>query len=261
MLPHYSPYKVAECFSVAAGLAPGRIDLGLGRATGSDAIAALALQRGRRSRIGSADFAEQVDELQAYLGSADLLAADHPFANLRKHLPHGGSPPTLWMLGTSQDSARLAGTRGLPYAIADFINPRGAVLAQVYRDCFEPGPDLAEPYVIVASPAICAPERSRAAELRLPFLMQLARLFRGEVVSLPTIAEAKEWLEGSPSDIGSIMRVTVGDPTEIRVGLLSVVNEYGADELMIVNIVPEREARIESYSLLIQAFSEVGGPQ
>lgn len=260
MLPHYSPYKVAECFSVAAGLAPGRIDLGLGRATGSNGMAALALQRDRRSRMDNMDFGAQVDELVAYLGGVDPFAADHPFAVLRKHLPHGGKPPALWILGTSQDSARLAGMHGLPYAIADFINPHGAGLARLYRDCFRPSTDLPEPYVIVATPAICAPERSRAAELRLPFLMQLARLFRGEVVALPRIAEAKDWLDRNPSDIGSVVRITVGDPTEIRASLLAVVDEYAADELMIVNIVPEREARLESYSLVFEAFSAVGGP-
>ncbi|WP_040842720.1 LLM class flavin-dependent oxidoreductase [Nitrospirillum viridazoti] len=259
MLPHYSPYKVAECFSVAAGLAPGRIDLGLGRATGSDGRAALALQRDRRSRMGYSDFDAQLGELAAYLDAKDHFPTDHPFAALRRHLPHGGRPPTLWILGTSQDSARLAGLRGLPYAIADFINPHGSSLARLYRECFRPTDALPEPYVIVATPAICAREHGRAADLRYPFLMVLARLFRGEVVAVPGIGEAKEWFKRNPTDIGSIMNLTFGDPVEVREGLLAIVDEYGADELMISNVVPERDARLESYRLIFEAFQPLEG--
>lgn len=258
MLPHYSPFKVAESFSVAAALAPGRIDLGVGRATGSDGRAALALQRDRHSRIGNSDFNAQVSELVAYLGNEDIVAGDHPLAALRRHLPHGGTPPALWILGTSPDSARLAGNLGLPYVIADFINPRGAGLARLYRECFRPTSAMSAPYVIVATPAICASDHTRAADLRYPFLMLLARLFRGEIVAVPTIDDAKAWFDRNPTDLGSIMRLTYGDQAEVRAGLEAVVDEYGADELMITNIVPEHAARLESYRLIFEAFSAGG---
>lgn len=258
MLPHYSPFKVAEVFSVAAALAPGRIDLGVGRATGSDGRAAMALQRDRRTRIGNGDFDAQVGELAAYLGQEARFAEDHPFAPLREHLPHGGTPPALWILGTSPDSARLAASWGLPYAIADFINPRGAALARIYRETFRPSAAMLEPYVIVATPAICASDHARASDLRYPFLMLLARMFRGEIVAVPPVEEAKAWFATNPTDLGAITRLTYGDPDEVRTGLLSVVEEYGADELMISNVVGDPAARLESYSLISEAFSAIG---
>jgi alkanesulfonate monooxygenase SsuD/methylene tetrahydromethanopterin reductase-like flavin-dependent oxidoreductase (luciferase family) len=150
--------------------------------------------------------------------------------------------------------------RGLPYAIADFINPHGAGLARTYRECFRPTDALPEPYVMVATPVICAREHGRAADLRYPFLMLLARLFRGDVVAVPSIGEAKEWFARNPTDLDSIMRLTFGDPAEVRAGLLAVADEYGADELMISNVVPEREARLESYRLIFQAFQPVEVP-
>lgn len=261
MLPHYSPFKVAECFSVAAAIAPGRIDLGVGRATGSDERAALALQRERRSRVGNGDFGNQVAELAAYLGDEDTFPDGHPFAPLRQHLPHGGQPPALWILGTSPDSARLAGILGRPYAIADFINPNGAGLAQIYRDSFQPTAAMPKPYVMVATPAICACEHARASDLRYPFLMLLARMFRGEIVAVPTVDDAKAWFESNPTDLESIMRLTFGTPAEVRAGLSAVIDEYGADELMITNIVPDLAARLESYRLIFEAFSAAGDVQ
>src|SRR3954470_19520562 len=123
MLPHYSPVKVAETFSILSALAPGRIDLGLGRAPGTDQITALALQRNRRAPAPD-DFPQQLVELLALL--EDEMPADHPFARLAGVLPGLPERPEPWLLGSSPQSAIWAAELGLPYSFADFINPEGA---------------------------------------------------------------------------------------------------------------------------------------
>ena len=120
MLPHYSPLKVAETFTILAGLYPGRIDLGIGRAPGTDPLTTFALQRDRRQAAPD-DFPEQLAELLAYLD--DDLPADHPFARLAASLPGRPELPAVWLLGSSPQSAIWAAQLGLPYAFADFINP------------------------------------------------------------------------------------------------------------------------------------------
>src|SRR5271154_6640302 len=133
MLPHYSPLKVAETFSLLAGLFPGRIDLALGRAAGTDPLTTFALQRDRRQAAPD-DFPEQLMELLGYLD--DRLPADHPFARLAKTLPGRPHKPEPWLLGSSPQSAIWAGELGLPYAFADFINAGGAEIAALYRERF-----------------------------------------------------------------------------------------------------------------------------
>src|SRR6476659_10658160 len=147
MLPHYSPLKVAETFSVLAGLFPGRIDLGLGRAAGTDAMTAFALQRDRRQAAPD-DLPQQLAELLGYLN--DRLPEDFPFARLARTLPGGPERPEPWLLGSSAQSALWAAELGLPYAFADFINPEGAEIAALYRDRFQPSEENSEPRVMVA---------------------------------------------------------------------------------------------------------------
>jgi luciferase family oxidoreductase group 1 len=173
MLPHYSPFKVAETFRMLSALAPGRIDLGLGRAPGSDQRTAFALQRDRSRQMPSHDFPQNLAEVMAYLG--DGLPADHPFAALRDTLPtgHGGSPD-IWLLGSSTDSARWAAEAGLPYCIADFINSDGVPLADVYRAHFEPSRWLDKPYVMVATWTIAARDLATAQRHALPAAMMFA---------------------------------------------------------------------------------------
>ena len=133
MLPHYSPFKVAETFSLLAGLFPGRIDLALGRAAGTDPLTTFALQRDRRQAAPD-DFPQQLAELLAYLD--DRLPEDHPFARLAKTLPGRPERPECWLLGSSQQSAIWAAELAMPYAFADFINAGGAEIAALYRERF-----------------------------------------------------------------------------------------------------------------------------
>src|SRR6201989_2585262 len=135
MLPHYSPLKVAETFTILAGLFPDRIDLGLGRAAGTDPLTTFALQRDRR-QASPDDFPQQLAELLAYLD--DSLPAEHPFQRLASVLPGRPNLPAPWLLGSSPQSAIWAGHLALPYAFADFINAEGADIARLYRERFEP---------------------------------------------------------------------------------------------------------------------------
>src|SRR3954467_12460300 len=162
MLPHYSPLKVAETFSLLAALFPGRIALALGRAPGTDGRTMLALQRDRRQAAPD-DFDQQLAELLGYLD--DNLPPDHPFARLAKVLPGRPETPEPWLLGSSPQSAIWAGQLGLPYAFADFINPEGAAIAELYRERFTPSPTLAEPRVAVGVWAIAADEGEEAERL------------------------------------------------------------------------------------------------
>ncbi len=254
LLPHYSSFKVAEAFSVLSALAPGRVDLGIGRATGSDAITARALQRDRNSPGIRGDFAAQLAELLAYFGPEPRFPHGHPFANLKDLLPHGGIPPELWLLGSSPDSARLAGEAGLPYVIADFINPHGAQLAAQYRASFQPSASLSSPYVIAATAAICAEDGETASDLRYPIIMVMALMFRGEIIPIPSVKDAKAWAARNPADAQPIMRITHGDKGQVHHGLTQVAADYGADELMLVNVLPDSASRHASYRLVAEAF-------
>src|SRR5271168_4532941 len=151
MLPHYSPFKVAETFSLLAGLFPRRIDLALGRAAGTDPMTTFALQRDRRQAAPD-DFPQQLVELLGYLD--DTLPADHPFARLAERLPGRPQRPEPWLLGSSPQSAIWAAELGLPYAFADFINAGGGELAALYRSRFAVAHK--KPHTMVAVWALCA---------------------------------------------------------------------------------------------------------
>src|SRR5436305_6578176 len=177
MLPHHSPFKVAETFSILAALAPGRIDLGIGRAAGTDPITTFALQRDRRQPSPD-DFPQQLAELLAYL--EDALPEDHPFHRLAATLPGLPALPDVWLLGSSPQSAIWAGELGLPYAFADFINPGGADIARVYRERFAPERELAGPRTAIAARVLCAPTDEEAEHLATSRRMTLTLLRRGQ---------------------------------------------------------------------------------
>ena len=166
MLPHYSPFKVAETFKLLAALAPDRIDLGLGRAPGTDGRTSYALQRDRSRRMPVDDFPQNLAEVLAYLGNG--LPEDHPFASLKDTLPTGGGTVEPWLLGSSIESAAWAAEVGLPYCIADFINSDGLPQAELYKRHFRPSRWLDKPYLMVASWAIAAPSRAEAERLAVP---------------------------------------------------------------------------------------------
>ena len=176
MLSHYSPFKVAEVFSVIAGLYGKRIDLGIGRAPGGDLETIYALQRDRRQLLPE-DYAEQVQELLAYF--EDGFPPDHPLAKLAR-LPGTPGAPVVWLLGTSPDSAVMAAELGLPYAVADFINPGSATSGRLYREMFVPSQRLKRPEVTVAVGAVCAETDDEAQTLSSSWRMAITQAGRGE---------------------------------------------------------------------------------
>ncbi len=253
MLPHYSPFKVAEVFSTLAGLFPGRIDLGIGRAPGSDQITAVALQRDRRQHAPD-DFVDQMAELIAYL--EDRIPPDHPFHRLGK-LPGLPEKPVVWLLGSSSQSGEWAAQLGLPYAFADFIGGGGAVIAQQYRSEFAPSPRLDKPRVIVAVRVVCAETDEAALRLAASQQVQLIQLQQGRPQpALPPDAAIK-LLEQSGVRLGVApmgRRLVIGSPQTVRTALEKIAAEFGAEELMILTITYDHGARRKSYELLADSF-------
>src|SRR3954471_19909512 len=180
MLPHYSPLKVAENFSILAGLYGDRIDLGIGRAAGTDPMTTHALQRDR-SVPPRDDFPDQLAELLAYL--EDDIPAEHPFARLT-NLPGLPEHPQPWLLGSSAQSAIWAAQLGLPYAFADFINSDGAEIAGVYRERFDAGQRLPAARTAVAVWALAADTDEEAEALASSAKMAMAMLRRGRLISV-----------------------------------------------------------------------------
>jgi luciferase family oxidoreductase group 1 len=220
MLPHYSPFKVAESFSLLAGLYPGRIDLALGRASGTDPLTTFALQRDRRE-VAPDDFPQQLAELLAHYDGS--LPADHPFAKLGQSLPGSPERPEIWLLGSSAQSAIWAGQLDLPYAFADFINPSGAEITRDYQQRAE------HPRTAIGVWAIAADTDEEAERLGSSIAMSFAMLRQGR----PRI---------------------IGTPEKVRAGIEQVAEEYGADEVIVVTITHDHEARRRSYELIAEAF-------
>jgi luciferase family oxidoreductase group 1 len=249
MLPHYSPLKVAEVFSMIASLHPGRIDLGIGRAPGTDPHTMFALQRDRRQAAPD-DFPEQLAELLALL--EDDLPPDHPFARLTA-LPGGPDRPEVWLLGSSPQSAIWAAELGLPYSFADFINPRGAELAHLYRDRFQPSARRDTPWVAVAVSTICAETDEEAERLAASARMAIALMHAGQLIPVPPVEKALAFFaEHDVPPTGR--RAVVGSPDTVRTELERVARAYGADELMLVTITHSHAARRHSYELVAGAY-------
>ena len=254
MLPHYSPFKVAETFTILAALYPGRIDLGLGRAAGTDPMTTFALQRDRR-QASPDDFPQQLAELLAYFD--DSLPADHPFHRLAAILPGRPELPVPWLLGSSPQSAIWAGQLALPYAFADFINAEGAEIAKLYRERFEPNHHLNAPRTAVAVWAFAAPTEDEAVFLSTSSRMSFTLLRRNRLIPVPPPEKAVEFLqrEGKPITGGRPgRRSIVGSPEKVRAELEAVAVEYGAEEVIVVTITHDHQARRRSYELLAEAF-------
>lgn len=253
MLPHYSPLRVAESFSMLAALAPGRIDLGVGRAAGTDPVTAFALQRDRRQAAPD-DFPAQLFELMAYLD--DDMPADHPFARLTR-LPGLPELPALWLLGSSPQSGIWAAELGLPYAFADFINPHGAEIVDRYRREFQPSRHAAEPRVIAAVWALCAETDEEARRIGASAKMMFTLFLQGQLIAIPPIDRALDFLaKQQPGDDPwrTRRRVIVGSPSTVRAGLEQAAAEYGTEELMIVTITYDHADRRRSYELIQKAM-------
>ncbi len=250
MLPHYSPLKVAETFTVLAALYPGRIDLGIGRAAGTDPMTTFALQRDRRQAAPD-DFPQQFAELLAYFD--DSLPSDHPFRHLAKTLPGAPELPEPWLLGSSPQSAIWAAQLGLPYAFADFINPQGAHITQTYRDRVEPEKQT----TAVAAWVLCADSDEEAQYLASSSRMTLRLLRRGQLIPVPPPEKAIAFLESEGASTAGALpgrRGIIGSPETVTAGIEALASEYGAEEVIVVTITHDHAARRRSYELVAKAL-------
>ena len=257
MLPHYSPRKVAETFSVLSGLYGDRIDLGLGRAGSTDDAATLhALQRDRRTPAPD-DYRDQIAELLAYLEGRP--PPDQRFAGL---VPLPGLPgrPEPWLLGSSLQSAIWAAQLGLPYAFGDFINPDGAEIANLYRATWAASQRASAPPLAVCVAAVCAETDEEAERLAASSRMAAARQGVGEVILVPPVERALRHFETEDQSASpSGRRAVIGSPATVRAGIAEVASEYGADEVIVVTVTHRHGDRRRSYELIAQAFELDGG--
>lgn len=253
MLPNHSPLRVAEQFKVLAALHPDRIDLGIGRAPGTDQMTAYALRRSREAMVAD-DLPEQLDELLAFAGSRPWPAS-HPFGHV-KAAPFEVPLPPIYLLGSSEYSAQLAAERGLPFAFAAHINPALAVEAlRLYRTTFKPSEELSEPYAILGHAVVCAPDDEEAWRIAAPARVAFRRLRRGAATPLPTLEEAlaeegdRPRRPASPTD-----QTIVGNPTQVRERLEEMRSLGGADELIVMTNTHDFADRLRSYELLATEF-------
>ncbi|WP_227356378.1 LLM class flavin-dependent oxidoreductase [Haladaptatus salinisoli] len=261
LLNHYSPYKVAETFGVLDALAPGRIDLGLGRATGNP-VSDYALQADRSERRRSDDHAEKIEEVAAHLH--DGFDDDHAFSELSVARSRD-SVPDVWVLGSSPSSAAIAGELGLRYCFAAFIRPEPAVRAfEVYRDRFRPssfgaGPE--KPRGMLAVNVTCAETDEEAARLRAVTEASRRRLQRG-ITDRPPIRSVETAIdelgyvpEPTPNPVvpGEWPRQISGSPSTVRDLLEQVTTQTGVDEVVVQNQIADLDDELRSHELLAEA--------
>lgn len=255
MLPNHSPLAVAEQFGMLEALHPGRIDLGLGRAPGTDQITAAALRRTYRSDPGD-DFPRELGELIGYFN--DSLPEGHRFQRIHA-TPARGYQPDIWLLGSSDYSAILAGQLGLPFSFAHHFagdNTEAAVAA--YRRAFKPSARLETPYVMLGVNVVCAPTDEEAEYLAGPGALAIALLRQGKADVYPTPEEAAAY-EYTPLEREIVRGWTknhvIGDPTTVRRGLEELVARTGADELMVTTMAHSPDDRIRSLQLIADTMA------
>ncbi len=250
MLPNHAPLVVAEAFGTLAELYPGRIDLGLGRAPGTDSIAMRALRRDRIER--ESDFPRDVAELQ------HLLAPAQPGQRLIA-TPGAGTRVPIWLLGSSLFSAQLAAEMGLPYAFASHFAPR--LLDQAlatYRSLFRPSDVLSEPYVIIGVPVVAAPTDDEAEYLASSVYQRVLGILTGNRGLLPPPVD-NYMAQLHPSERAGIQdflsAAVIGSPTTVRRGLDALVARTGADELMFVCDIYEPALRLRALSIVSECMA------
>lgn len=252
MLPNHTSLKVAETFRTLAALHPDRIDLGLGRAPGSDQAASRALEAS-----DGHDFSEQLLELLAFCGHTEFEAG-HPFRSV-KAIPEDVPLPPIWILGSSGASARLAGSAGMGYSFASHFSPTPAGPAfNAYRDSFQPSAAFPKPHAILGVAAVCADSDEEANHLATTMDLAWLRIRRGEFRPLPSPEEAQAYpyTAGERAAVQEYRsRTVVGDPDTVRRNIQIMASESGADEVMIVTNLHGHAQRLRSYELIAAAFS------
>jgi luciferase family oxidoreductase group 1 len=251
MLPNHSPLVIAEQFGTLEALYPGRIDLGLGRAPGTDQNTLRAL---RRDPMTSQHFPQDVQELQHYFGDVAEKQAIQA-------VPGGGLHVPLWILGSSTFGAQLAAALGLPYAFASHFAPDSLGDAiRIYRNSFKPSKQLKKPHVAVGVNVIVADTDKEAQFLFTSMQQSFANLHRNQRGQFPApIKDIETYWSPQEKMMASHMLSfsVVGSPETVRKGLKAVYEETEADELMVVGSIYDLEARLKSFELLAQVASSL----
>ncbi|MBX6385215.1 MAG: LLM class flavin-dependent oxidoreductase [Microbispora sp.] len=256
MLPNHAPLVVAEQFGTLHALHPGRIDLGLGRAPGTDMATANALRRS--AQVDPDDFPRQLAELIGFLDGS--FPAGHPYEKIRA-VPGGPDRPPIWLLGSSGFSARLAGQLGLPFAFAHHFSAANTEPAlDLYRSSFRPSAVLDRPYALIGVAAVAADTDEEALRQAMPGALSWLRLRYGRPGRTPTPEEAEAY-PYTPLEREFIRErlstVIHGAPRTVRDGLEELRKRTGADELMITTQVHGGAARLRSYELIARAYGMI----
>jgi luciferase family oxidoreductase group 1 len=255
MLPNHPPLVVAEQFGMLEALHPGRIDLGIGRAPGTDPVTATALRRGVDA-LSAEDFPEQLMDLLGFFSGT--FPDEHPYRAITA-VPGRGNMPAVWLLGSSGYSAQLAGLLGLPFAFAHHFSADNTLPAlRLYREAFRPSTVLDQPYAMIGVSIICAGSDEEAERLARPGILSFVRLRSGRPGPLPTPQEAADH-HFTPSErrIVESRRASqvLGGPDTVRRELADLLTETGADELMVTTMVYDQADRLRSY----QRVAELAG--
>lgn len=250
LLPHYKPYRVAETYNLLATLFPERIDLGIGRAPGGSAEAAMALSGNFLQNMK--EMPDTLDDLLRFLNND--FPTDHMFSKVDPS-PVPPSPPTPWLLGTSEKSAVMAAEKGLPYAFGHFMSDAdGQVAVKNYKEHFTEQYDGPKPHALIAVSVICAETSEEAEDLALSSLLWKIKQERADHYNgVPSIEEAasypytkKEWLSIEKMK----QKMIIGNPAEVNKQLNKLCSHYQVDECMIVTTTHCNQARLKSYELL-----------
>jgi luciferase family oxidoreductase group 1 len=257
MLPNHAPLMVAERFKVLEALFPGRIDLGLGRAPGTDQVTSYALRARQDPRQGD-EFLERFQEL--LLLERGGFPENHPFRNVRA-VPADVALPPIWLLGSSGYSAELAAMAGMGFAFAHHFADYDAASAMLtYREHFKPSATLAQPYAILGVAAIAADTDDEAERIAASADLHYVRRAKGEYLPLASPEEAAAY-PYTPADREQMgrqrTRLVVGGIGRVKDRLLALAETTQADELMITTMVYDHAARRHSYELLADAFALV----
>jgi luciferase family oxidoreductase group 1 len=250
LLPHYAALKVAEQFRMLEALAPGRIDLGIGRAPGGSQRVSLALESAEIR-----NFPRQVLDLLGFLDGT--LPEQHPFAKLVA-MPSGETSPEVWLLGSSDYSASLAAQLGLPFAFAHFISGDAAEVTRMYRRHFQPSTRAGEPRVILCVAALAAETVEEAERLAGTIDLWRLRIRRGVDLPVPSLQEAQSYryddLEREEI-VYNRRRLALGTARGVRERVETLAHAHEADEAMLLTITPDYASRARSYELLAAAFT------
>jgi len=250
MLPNHAPLVVAEQFGMLEALHPGRIDLGIGRAPGTDPVTAAALRRSADA-LGADDFPEQLMDLIGFFTGE--FPDGHPYRAITA-VPALGNMPALWILGSSGYGAQVAGLLGLPFAFAHHFSADYTLPAlALYRKAFRPSEVLDAPYAMIGVNVVCADDDERARWLAAPGALSYLRLRAGRPGPFPSPEEAAAYpyTDGERASVESRLRNTVvGSPEAVRRRLESLAAETGVDEMMVTTVVHDHADRLRSYELV-----------